>query len=99
VTKVPPAEHGEQRPDGLIRVQMIRTDQLRRNSYNPNKLTKEQSREYVAEVRRLGMLPKAIVVRPIGEDLYSVVDGEHGLDAAIEEDMALAPSGVSGLPG
>jgi ParB/RepB/Spo0J family partition protein len=53
------------------------------NNYNPNRMTDEEFAEYVTEVRRLGRIPKPIVVRPIGSR-YEIVDGEHAWRAANE---------------
>jgi ParB/RepB/Spo0J family partition protein len=64
-------------------IPLLRTDQLKPNTYNPNRMTDEQFAEYVTEVRRLGRLPKPIVVRRSGEG-YEIVDGEHGWRAANE---------------
>ena len=53
------------------------------NPVNPNRMTEEAFRAYVAEVRRLGRLPKPIVVRSKGKE-FQIVDGEHGWKAAKE---------------
>ena len=47
----------------------------------------EDFAEYVAEVRRLGRVPKPIVVRPDG-DRFQIVDGEHAWRAAKEVGFA-----------
>src|SRR5262249_48439433 len=67
------------------------------NDYNPNKLTKEETKAYVEWVRRLGMLPNPLVVRPDGEGGYIVVDGEHGLEAAKEVGLTEVPCQVIGV--
>ncbi len=56
------------------------------NDYNPNVMTEEAYTQYVEEVRRLGRLPKPIVIRQ-ADDRYSTVDGEHGLKAALDLGM------------
>ena len=53
------------------------------NPWNPNRMDEEKFGEYVAEVHRLGRLPKPVVVRKLG-DRYQILDGEHGWRAAQE---------------
>jgi ParB/RepB/Spo0J family partition protein len=60
----------------------IAVDQLDPNAYNPNRMTDEEFEELVAEVRRLGSLPKPILVRPASEGRYEISDGEHNWRAA-----------------
>jgi ParB/RepB/Spo0J family partition protein len=63
----------------------LRTEQLRPNDYNPNRMTDEEFAELVEEVRHLGRLPKPVVVRNgYAGDAYQIVDGEHGWRAAKE---------------
>jgi hypothetical protein len=47
-------------------------------------MTESQFRQYCAEVRRLGRLPKPVIVRAIGDRMYEIIDGEHGWRAAQE---------------
>ena len=54
---------------------------LRPNEYNPNSMTAVEFAELVAEVKRLGRLPKAVIARRDDQGLI-VVDGEHGWRAA-----------------
>jgi len=79
-----------------IKVTMIAIDQLDPNPWNPNKLTNEQFAELLAEVRRLGKLPKPIVVRPSG-DRFEIVDGEHSWKAAKECGLTEVPCEVVDL--
>jgi ParB/RepB/Spo0J family partition protein len=67
----------------------IRTNVLKPNDYNPNRMTAEEFAELVEEVRHLGRLPKPVIVRngyASGE--YVIVDGEHGWRAAKEAGLA-----------
>ena len=66
---------------------MLPIEKLRPNPFNPNEQTAEQFAENVAEVRRLGRIPKPIVVRP-AEDGFEIIDGEHAWRAA--QDVGLA---------
>jgi ParB/RepB/Spo0J family partition protein len=80
-------------PTAEIQVTMILIDQLDPNPWNPNELTDEQRAELLAEIQRLGRLPKPIVVRPRG-DRYEIVDGEHGWRAARECGLTEVPCEV-----
>jgi ParB-like chromosome segregation protein Spo0J len=77
--------------DGLMFVRPIPIEMIIANDYNPNAMPEEDFREYVAEVRRLGMLPNPIVVRSDGAGGYIIVDGEHGLKAAKEVGLTAVP--------
>jgi hypothetical protein len=61
---------------------MIPVERMRPNRYNPNQMSKSKFAEYVAEVRYLGRPPKPTIVRPVGDDIYEIVDGEHAWRAA-----------------
>ena len=54
---------------------------LRPNDWNPNRLADDEYQQLVAEMRRLGRVPKPVVVRRSG-DAYEIIDGEHGWRAA-----------------
>ncbi len=69
--------------DTQASIVMLPTAALRANDYNPNRMTKAEFDELVAEVHHLGRLP-AVVVRRQGDDDYVIVDGEHGWRAAHE---------------
>lgn len=65
---------------------------LEPNDYNPNRMTDAEFAELVAEVARLGRLPKPVVVRPSGKaGHYSIVDGEHGWRAATKAGLKTIP--------
>jgi hypothetical protein len=66
---------------GTIPVVMLPVSKIYANDFNANQMTQEDQDACTAEARRLGRLPKPLVVRPEG-DRYEVVDGEHGLIAA-----------------
>ena len=66
---------------------MIDVAKLHVNDFNMNRMTEEEFGQYVAEVRRLGRLPKPAVVRPAPNG-FDVVDGEHGLKAALTVGLA-----------
>jgi ParB-like chromosome segregation protein Spo0J len=69
-------------------IQLIAVTAIRPNTYNPNRMSRRQTRELVAEIRHLGQLPHPIVVRPLPEPIldvwYEIVDGEHRYHAAVE---------------
>lgn len=69
---------------------MLPIEQLDCNTYNPNRMTDAEFEEFVAEVRRLGRLPKPIIVRQKA-GAYEIVDGEHGWRAAREVGLAEVP--------
>ena len=65
-------------------LQTLLTCQLVPNHWNPNQMSDEQFDQLVAEVRRLGRLPKPIVVRALDDGTFEIIDGEHGWRAARE---------------
>jgi ParB/RepB/Spo0J family partition protein len=69
-------------------------DRIDPNHYNPNRQDEVEFAEFVAEVQRLGRLPKPIVVRPIGER-YEIIDGEHGWRAAKAVGLTHVPCEVT----
>ena len=69
------------------------TSKLRANDYNANQMSGEEFEQFVTEVRRLGRVPKPIVVRSCG-DYYEIVDGEHGWRAAVEVGLKDVPCEV-----
>lgn len=68
-------------------------NQLQPNSWNPNQMTDTEFKELVEEVRRLGRVPKPIIVRPLG-DRYEIIDGEHNWYAAEEVGLTELPCEV-----
>ena len=66
---------------------MIATGLIASNSFNANEMTPQEFAALCKEVRRLGRLPKPVVVRKIGDN-YEVVDGEYGLRAARDAHIA-----------
>ena len=54
---------------------------LDENPWNPNVMEEEEYEELVAEVRRLGRVPKPVVVRQTGRR-YEIIDGAHSFRAA-----------------
>jgi ParB/RepB/Spo0J family partition protein len=80
-------------PESPAVLTLLPADRLCPNEYNPNRMTKEEYAELVAEVRRLKRLPKPVVVRPNG-DGYTIVDGEHGWRAANDVGLAEVPCEV-----
>lgn len=69
-------------PDPQAKLQMISVDQLQLNTHNFNEMPQSKFAEYVAEIRYLGGTPKPTIVRPVGEDICEIVDGEHAWRAA-----------------
>ncbi len=61
-------------------------ESLRENPWNPNSMLSAQFAALVAEVKRLGRVPKPVVVRraAAGDDAYEILDGAHGWRAAKE---------------
>ena len=55
---------------------------IRPNSYNPNRMSKSQLREYKNEIKRRGKIPKPCVVRELEDGIYEIVDGEHSWQLA-----------------
>jgi len=47
-------------------------------------MSQAKFQEYVAEVKHLGRPSKPVIARPIGDDQYEIVDGEHAWRAAKE---------------
>jgi len=58
-------------------------NQLQVNPWNPNGMTDAEFQELTDEIRRLGRVPKPVVVRPKG-DSFEIIDGEHSWWAAKE---------------
>lgn len=83
------ADANNKKPD----IQMIPTDKIVPNPWNPNQMSDGAFEEYVAEVERLHGLPKSVIVRPLG-DKYQVVDGEHAWRAAKELGFGEVPCEV-----
>jgi ParB-like chromosome segregation protein Spo0J len=88
-----PTKPVPQLPDGYIAVQMLATTKITPNDYNPNELTEEEFKEYRAEAKRLGRLPKPLFVKPNGV----IMDGEHGWKVAQELGWAEVPCEVEDL--
>lgn len=68
-------------------IKMIPVTSIRANAFNPNRMTEDEFQQYVVEVRRLGRLPKPIIVRR-KDGRFEVIDGEDGLRAAKEVGLA-----------
>lgn len=66
----------------MLAVQMLSVVQLTPNDWNPNRFDEAAYTELVAEVRKHGDVPKPVVVRPLTQERYEIVDGEHGWRAA-----------------
>lgn len=79
-----------------MNIQMISTDLIFPNTYNPNEMTEEEFNELKTEVKRVGKPPKPIVVRPNGGK-YQIVDGEHGWRAAKELGLPEVPCEVADI--
>lgn len=68
-----------------LTVTTLQIDCISPNSYNPNEMTGTGFDELVAEIRKLGRLPKPVVVRADSSKTgYEIVDGEHSWRAAKE---------------
>ena len=72
---------------------LIPTELIVPNTYNPNKLSKDEFNELKIEVKRLGKPPKPIIVRP-HDGRYEIVDGEHGWRVAKELGLSEVPCEV-----
>jgi hypothetical protein len=73
-----------------MNVQMIPVKRLRPDVYPTNVMNEKQYQEYLTECQRLGHLPEPIVVRRDCGN-YAVVDGPHGLRAAMELGFSTGP--------
>jgi len=71
-------------------IQLIQSDQIHPNEYNPNEMTDSEFAELVTEVKHLGRLPKPVIVRPNAEG-YIIIDGEYGWRAAKENGLENIP--------
>lgn len=69
------------------KLQAIKVDRIDFNKFNPNRQSEEEFAAHVAEVKRLGQPSKPIVVRLKDSGRFEVVDGEHGLRAAMKAEM------------
>jgi ParB-like chromosome segregation protein Spo0J len=82
-----PSSRGTEKPTKLasdsITIQMVSVSSLQPNGWNANVMSEEDEVQFANEVRRLGRLPKPIVVRKRGKG-YQIVDGEHSWKAARE---------------
>jgi len=78
---------------------VIPLEQIQPNPFNPNRMSEEQFQEYVEEVRRLGRLPKPIVIRPVKDegDEYEIIDGEHAWRAAKEVGLKEVLCGIDAI--
>src|SRR5947209_8246979 len=73
-----------------ITVTMLPVGKLKPSGWNPNAMADKEYAAYREEVKRLGKLPKPIVVIPDGSR-YEIVDGEHGWRAAKDNDFTEVP--------
>ena len=80
-----------------MKITMMPTGDLRANDYNPNRMTKDEFAEFVAEVKRTGHLPKPILVRQNGAVGAEIVDGEHAWKAATQLGIAEVPVEVEDM--
>lgn len=71
-------------------VQEVLTKDLHPNDYNANVMKPEEFEELLSEIRRLGKIPKPIIVRENSGD-YEIVDGEHNWRAAQEAGLDSVP--------
>lgn len=78
---------GEMITTEQMSVTFLETGTLHPNDYNPNRMTDEEFGELVSEVKRLGRLPKPVVVRANAAG-YLIIDGEHNWRAAQEAGLA-----------
>lgn len=65
-------------------IRMLGVDQLRPCPWNPNEMSEAGFQQLVAETRHLGHAPQVILVRPLGDDKYEIVNGEHNWLASQE---------------
>jgi len=61
----------------------LKPSQLRKNSWNTNKVTPENERKIRASLKRNGVF-KPIIVREIEEGVYEILGGQHRWEQAIE---------------
>lgn len=67
----------------MLNIVQLATEKLQPNDYNPNMMTEKEFSELTNELRKLGRVPKPIVVRKNGKN-FCIVDGEHNWRAAKE---------------
>lgn len=61
----------------------LKPSQLRKNSWNTNKVTPENERKIGASLKRNGVF-KPIIVRETDEGVYEIIGGQHRWEQAIE---------------
>lgn len=61
----------------------LKPSQLRKNSWNTNKVTPENERKIRASLKRNGVF-KPIIVRETDEGVYEIIGGQHRWEQAIE---------------
>lgn len=61
----------------------LKPSQLRKNSWNTNKVTPENERKIRASLKRNGVF-KPIIVRETNEGVYEILGGQHRWEQAIE---------------
>jgi ParB/RepB/Spo0J family partition protein len=88
----PAAPAGTQQA-GAIRVVMLPVARLRPSGCNPNTMSVEVEAELAKEVRRLGRVPKPVVVRAKRKH-FEIIDGEHSWKAARECGLTEVPCEV-----
>jgi len=76
-----------------LNVKQISVEAIHPNEWNPNRMTKEEFAELVAEVKHLGCVAKPIIVRATAAG-FETVAGEHSWRAAQEAGFALVPCEV-----
>jgi ParB-like chromosome segregation protein Spo0J len=91
--EAPGPEGRPEPPAGALEIRLLPVSRIRANGYNLNEMPAADLDEYAAEVKRLGRLPRPLVVRP-AEDAFVLVDGEHGLKAARQAGLEAVPCEV-----
>jgi hypothetical protein len=86
-----PAEGGTPTRPESAGVVMLPVDRLLPNDWNPNMMTQEQEGQLEEEVRRDKRVAQDILVRPLTEVNYQILDGEHNWAAAKKTGLTEVP--------
>jgi hypothetical protein len=73
-----------------VKVIMIPAELIHPNEWNPNELSDQMFQRLVDDVQKLGFL-QPILVTPLGDGSFRIVDGEHRFEVAKLVDMAEVP--------
>jgi hypothetical protein len=73
-----------------VSIVQIPVEKIQPNDWNPNELTDAMFNRLVADVQSLGFL-QPILVTPLEDGTYRIVDGEHRFECARLSDMAEIP--------